>query len=336
MKNTELFRAFCPNSYNPLNLINLSNLPESPTQQALAVEYAKMGWAIFPCDTNKAPIVDDALGFSHGFRDATTDLKLIARTWHKYPNAGIGLAIPEDLVIIDCDVRKDAEKRPVLKNGLPDMIGLKSFQDLVNQLNITGADLDTLSVKTQSGGRHFFHKMPEGISSFNHVAALPGLDLKGYGGYVILPNSVGEYGEYEFLNMTYIRPIPEALLKWVMQLKGQNVANARTSQVQQVVDDPRVSEFVNEIMPAWNSAIREHLGNEMRLAIAGTLYHYGWPESKAKQVMRLIIEKSEVQGLSEKNVVNYTYKNGAAGKSVYGFSTLEKLINKLEGDENEN
>ena len=97
--------------YNPTKLKSLINLKE-PTQQALAIEYAKTGFDIFPCDVNKAPIVDRDLGFVHGFKDATRDAKLIARAWHKYKDAGIGLALPDDLIVIDCDVMKDTEKSP--------------------------------------------------------------------------------------------------------------------------------------------------------------------------------------------------------------------------------
>ena len=96
------------------------------------------------------------------------------------------------------------------------------------------------------------------------------------------------------------------------------------------VDDSQIIDFVSEILPAWNRGIAQHRGNELRLAIAGTLYHYGWPESKAEQVMKLLIAKSEMTGISDKNCVHYTYMNGNAGKPVYGFSTLKQLITEIE------
>jgi hypothetical protein len=192
-------------------VLNLSNLPESPTQQALAVEYAKMGWKIFPCDMSKAPIVDHSLNLLHGLKDSTSDPRIAAKIWYKYPGAAIGFAIPMHMIVFDCDVRKDSQKRPSFTDGVPDMTGLRSYQDLVIEFNITGAELQTMSVKTQSGGRHIYYQMPEGISSFNHTGALTGLDIKGFGGYVILPNSMGSYGKYEFLNRSEIRQIPESL-----------------------------------------------------------------------------------------------------------------------------
>ena len=65
--------------------------------------------------------MDSSLGFKHGVKDATNDVKRISRTWFKYPDAAIGFAIPPDIIVIDCDVRKDSSKRPLLKNGQPDM-----------------------------------------------------------------------------------------------------------------------------------------------------------------------------------------------------------------------
>ncbi|MHB8360850.1 MAG: bifunctional DNA primase/polymerase, partial [Thermoplasmataceae archaeon] len=113
------------NRYSISELKKFLNTLKKPSQQALAIEFSKMGLKVFPCDVDKNPIVDFPMGYSHGFKDATINLKLIARTWHKYPEAGIGLALPEDLIVIDCDVLKDSEKKPILKDGNPDRIGLK-------------------------------------------------------------------------------------------------------------------------------------------------------------------------------------------------------------------
>ena len=317
------------NRYNISELKKLLDTQGNPSNQALAIEYVKMGFMVFPSDVNKNPIVDHSLDFVHGFKDATDDLKLIVKTWHRYPNAGIGLALPEDLIVIDCDILKDDQRKPILHNGMPDMIGLKSFQNLIIDLKFSDSDLDTLSVVTQSGGRHFYYRLPRGAVSFNKNHALKGLDIKGYGGYVILPNSTGKYGNYEFLNLTAIREIPESLLNWVMKFKSSDNTETKMPDPQDV-DDSQIIDFVNEILPAWDKGIAQHRGNELRLAIAGTLYHYGWPESKADQVMKLIIAKSEVKGISDKNAVHYTYMNGNAGKSVYGFSTLKQLITEIE------
>ncbi len=322
-------RGHVPHESNadfPYNYIIFLN--DGLTLAACAIKYVNLGMPIFPLD-GKVPIKDLGLGFTNGFRSATTDLKKVAKTWWKYPNAGIGYAIPPDIQIFDLDVAKDPDGNRILLEGRPVHTGVKSFQNLILDLNLADEALGTLITKTQSDGCHIWYRMPPGISSFNRTSVMDGLDLKGCGGYVVLPLSPGKYGHYEFMNRAPVRMIPDALLNWILQLKKEN-SGASITPVSQDVDDPRVLEFANEIMEAWNAAIRQHRGNEMRLAIVGTLFHYGWPQGQAEKAMRLIIGKSDVKGLSDREAVRYTYNRGAAGLPVSGFSTLKKIIEELE------
>ena len=311
-----------PQWYSCQGLISLMKLADKPTQQALALEYAKMGFSLFPCNL-KAPIKDPSLGFEHGFRDGTRDLKHIARTWHKYPNAAIGLAIPEDLIIIDCDVKKNAEGIPVLMDGHPDIIGLRSFQHLIIELDFKDADLNTLSVRTQSGGRHFYYRMPEGVPSFNHTHALEGLDLKGYGGYVILPHSQGQYGYYEFLNLTEVRTIPEGLLKWILQFRGAKTEFRKLPTGTGKVDR---EEIIRVLEPYWVRANGRR--NDFTLAIAGFIARSGGTEDDATFI---ISELAKLTGKGHDHIPGAKYAFHREGP-VKGFSSLEKLMEELLND----
>ena len=310
------------NKYSCQGLIRLTQSTDKPTQQALAVEYAKMGFPLFPCNL-KAPIKDPSLGFEHGFRNGTKDLKLIAKTWHKYPNAAIGLAIPEDLIIIDCDVKKNAEGSPFLMDGHPDIIGLRSFQRLIIELGFMDADLDTLSVRTQSGGRHFYYRMPEGVPSFNHTHALEGLDLKGYGGYVILPHSQGQYGYYEFLNLTEIRTIPEGLLNWILQFRGAKTEFRKLPTGTGKVDR---EEIIRVLEPYWVRANGRR--NDFTLAIAGFIARSGGTEDDATFI---ISELAKLTGKGHDHIPGAKYAFHREGP-VKGFSSLEKLMEELLND----
>ena len=311
------------NGYNLSELINLMKSADKPTQQALAIEYSRVGFPVFPCDSNKAPIVDHSLGFVHGFKDATTNLKLIVRTWHKYPDAGIGVALPEDLIVFDCDVGKDAEKRPVLMDGRPDIIGLKSLQNLILDLNLKSSDLNTLSVKTQSGGRHFYYLMPEGTPSFCHTHAMEGLDLKGSGGYVILPHSRGQYGYYEFLNLTEIRPIPERLLRCVLQFR---VPKSEFKELPTGTAKIDREEIVRILEPYWSKA--DGRRNEFTLAIAGFIAHSGGTEEDATFV---ISELAKLTGKGHDHIPGAKYAFRRDGP-VKGFRSLEQLMEEISND----
>lgn len=307
--------------YSCQGIIRLINSHPEPTQQGFAVEYGRI-FSVFPVGVNKVPIVDYSLGFRNGFKDATKDLKLIAKTWHKYPGAGIGLALPEDVIVFDCDVLKDDDKRPILIDGLPEIIGLTSFQKLVLNLNIN--DIDTLTVRTQSGGRHFYYLMPEGIPSFNHNGALEGLDLKGYGGYVILPNSQGQYGRYEFLNLTEIKPIPESLLKWVLQFEEKTSGNFEklptgTTKIDRL-------EMVEILTPYWAKANGRR--NDLMLSIAGFIARSGGSEQDAVFV---ISELCRLTGKGYDHIPGAIYAFHREG-NLRGFTTLKQLMEEIEND----
>ena len=309
--------------YNFRELINLLKSVNEPTQQALAIEYAKMGFGIFPCDLNKVPVVDHSLGFVHGHKDATTELRFIATTWHKYPDAGIGLKIPEDLIVFDCDVLKYASKRPVLMDGLPIITGLKSFQRLILDLHLKDEDLNTLSVNTQSGGRHFYYRMPEGIPSFCHTHAMDGLDLKGNGGYVILPYSKGQYGRYEFLKLTEIRPIPEGLLKWILQFRAPKSEFRKLPTGTAKMD---IEETVRILTPYW--AKGDGRRNDLTMAIAGTIAHSGGSENDA---VYIIGKLCELTGKGHDHISGAKYAFRRDGP-VRGFRSLEQLMEEIEND----
>lgn len=318
--------------YSCQGLINLVNSHEKPTQQAFGIEYAKTGFYIFPCGLDKTPIVDHSLRFVHGFKDAKSDLKLIARTWRKYPDAGIGLALPEDLIVIDLDVKKDDDKRPILVDGKPDIIGLKSFQGLIAKLNLSEADLDTLTVKTQSGGRHFYYRMPEGIPSFNHTHAMEGLDIKGFNGYVILPNSEGNFGKYEFLNLTEIKPIPKGLLDWILKLKGPESRTPINPDVQDVTDR-QVKTLIEELRPVWIKASGERW--KLGKAISGALYRAGWSLERADFVMQRLCDLIP-NGREHRQITRWVYAKMKDGTyKIEGFTTLKTFIRKLEEGQHE-
>ena len=307
--------------YSCQGILSLIKSHAEPTQQAFAVEYGKI-FPVFPVGVNKAPIVDYSLGFEHGFKNATSDLKLIARTWHRYPDAGIGLALPEDVIVFDCDVLKDDDKRPILIDGLPDIIGLTSFQKLVLDLNID--DIDTLTVRTQSGGRQFFYRMPEGVPSFNHTRALEGLDLKGYGGYVILPNSQGQYGRYEFLNLTAIKPIPEPLLNWVLTFKNKTPGKYEKLPTGSAKIDRE--EIVRILTPYWAKANGRR--NDLMLSIAGFIARSGGSEQDAVFV---ISELCRLTGKGYDHIPGAIYAFHREG-NLRGFTTLKQLMEEIEND----
>lgn len=131
-----------------------------------AIRLAKFGFSIFPCKPDKSPLT------KRGFKDSTSDLEQIESWWSHYPDALVGVATGEksNIVVLDIDPR----------NG----------GDTWLEENIENIP-QTLSYKTQSGGRHFVFKHPGGLikSTANKIAR--GVDVRGDGGYAIFWPAAG-------------------------------------------------------------------------------------------------------------------------------------------------
>jgi len=143
-----------------------------------ALDYAKRGIPVFPCRTDdKRPIT------ANGFKDATTDEKQIRIWWTQYPSAMI--AMPTGRIsgrwVFDTDV--DPGK------GID---GPKKLEQLVAKNSPLPK---TLTSVTPRGGTHYYFPWTENPIIKNSKGKLgPGLDVRGEGGYVILPPSVRSDG----------------------------------------------------------------------------------------------------------------------------------------------
>lgn len=147
-----------------------------------ALEYAKRGLAVFPLKPrDKAPII------ANGFHRATTDEAQIETWWRQYPDANIGIAtgqVSGGICVIDLDV--DEEK------------GINGIRTLQDWQSTHGNFPPSCCVKTGRGGWHYYFKSNEEIK--NRINMLPGIDVRGDGGYVVAPPSVHRNGnKYDWL-----------------------------------------------------------------------------------------------------------------------------------------
>lgn len=184
-----------------------------------ALQYAAAGIAVFPLQpAGKMPLLPsahpgDALArkacqpptcgrVGHGLWDATTDPAVIAAWWGNEPNANVGVATGlSNLLVIDIDT-KDGK------------VGAQTLADLEEE---HGALPPTYTVRTWSGGLHYFFQMPaERLSNTAGTAKAglgPDIDTRGDGGYVVAAPSVvrenGKEGVYSVLQATAPATAPE-------------------------------------------------------------------------------------------------------------------------------
>jgi hypothetical protein len=137
-----------------------------PTQLDCALKYAALGIPVFPTRPDKRPYTQN------GFLDATTDQAQIRKWWTKFPDAGIGAPTGKvsGLMLLDID---------------PDKGGDESLSMLV----LEHGDLPpTLHAKTPRNGDHFYFKDPTETEVRNSESKIgKGIDIRGNGGYVVLP-----------------------------------------------------------------------------------------------------------------------------------------------------
>lgn len=167
---------------------------DSSSRQSAALGYAGQGWAVLPlagmgegscscgrtCDSPaKHPLT------RRGVHDATTDVDRIRRWWRRWPNANVGVATgaASGVAVVDVD--------PIAGGRW----SLEAIRDAGHDLPVT------LLAFTGEGGFHLFYAMPAGVRVRNTAGRLPnmvgdvpGIDLRGDGGYVVAAPSVHASG----------------------------------------------------------------------------------------------------------------------------------------------
>jgi len=147
------------------------NPEKAPRHETEALNLAARGWLVFPVKPGgKTPLT------KNGLKDATRDRKKIAQWWRRNPKANIGVQTGSEsgIVVLDVDV----------KNGQK---GLQSLAALEERHGC----LATLRAHTPTGGLHLFFRSPTQVVR-NRAGFLPGLDVRGQGGYVVAaPSRVG-------------------------------------------------------------------------------------------------------------------------------------------------
>ncbi len=150
-----------------------------------ALFYAGRGWPVFPCSPNdKRPLVGESRpgAGDAGLYRATQEKAQILTWWKRWPDALIGVPTGERIGAFVVDL---------------DPADRQSADDLLEELRIkVGGKLPPCPLtRTPRGGLHIWFKMPASITIGNRANILKAakddakIDIRGTGGYVILPPS---------------------------------------------------------------------------------------------------------------------------------------------------
>jgi putative DNA primase/helicase len=194
--------------------MTLSKVAQSSTDrnspEATARRYAKAGIPVFPC-RNKQPLTPN------GFHDATTDLAIIRLWWQRWPGADVATPTGQasGRIILDLDNRTGEHE------------GRRSLTALEAEY---GELPDTPEVITPSGGAHIVFKAPPGVRIPCSAGKLgTGIDVRGDGGYVLIPGSAGyQWEAAHHPNDIPLADVPDWLLQRILP-RGGNGTPSRTS-----------------------------------------------------------------------------------------------------------
>ena len=167
----------------------------TPSLPRAAAWYAAHGWPVFPLQNQGKHPREKGLGVYQ----ATTELDQVRAWWARWPAANIGLHVGgAGLLALDLDKYKDSY------SGAP---------------FLTAQDEQSITSLTGGGGTHLLFAQPAGARLGNGTGSLPdGIDVRGWGGYIVVPPSVHPNGRRYAWEIGYgpheiaPRPIPAGLL----------------------------------------------------------------------------------------------------------------------------
>jgi hypothetical protein len=173
-----------------------------------ALAYAQQGKPVFPCSPKtKAPLVEGdrdqdgkLIPGTGGFYKATCNEDQIIAWWTQWPNAWIGVPTGalSDRFIVDLD----------RKPGQAD--GLVEWEKFVAENG--GIEPITRRCRTPSTGEHIYFRNHPGVRNVTLGKLRPGIEIKGEGGYTIVPPSPG----YLWLNDEPVRDAPPWMLDKIL------------------------------------------------------------------------------------------------------------------------
>lgn len=244
-----------------------------PNNRHYAIKLAQQGYRVLPLE-GKRPTLDDWPS------RATSSYDDIGSMWDLQPDANIGIATGQGLVVLDVDPR----------NG-----GDESLAKLERKLG----PLPEPTVLTGGGGRHWYFRTDH---DFGCGKLLPGVDVKGHGGQVVAPPSIHpESGRaYGFVNGSLSVAIPERLGEYIgKHLRSNGVAaDDRTSEI------PPLSTFLslgnrNDTLTSMAGWMRRQGASEHEIATAliALAKESGLPVREARRTAASIARKPS--GLEE-------------------------------------
>ena len=201
-------------------ILNQSDTNVNSTLLSWALGYARRGFYVIPlhnpigegkcsCGDLKCKHVGKHPRIKDWQNKCTTDESIIRQWWEQWPDANIGIVAGKSgLVVVDVDKR----------NG-----GFVSLMSLQGK-----GSMEEFLLSFTGDGRHLIYKNG-GMSFKNGTNLLPGIDIKGDGGFFVAPPSLHESGKrYRFPTQTLDSEISN-IPHWLVEELLEGKTNAKES-----------------------------------------------------------------------------------------------------------
>jgi len=179
---------------------NLDNNTNNKLEQALSL--LKLGLSIIPLGLDKRPLIE----WKQYQSEKATEEKLME--WFSKPEVNIGVVTGKisNLVVVDIDPRHGGTE--------------EAFKDILTVKSATGG-----------GGWHYYFQYIDGIQNSANIK--PGIDIRGEGGYVVVPPSSHSSGkDYEWISppstTNKLIPLPDFIKEWIGNQKGKPITNGKS------------------------------------------------------------------------------------------------------------
>ncbi len=182
-----------------------------------AIAYVqRLSWSVFPlhsvhngrctCGKRDCYNMGKHPRTENGFKDATTNTVIIKQWWERWPNSNIGIPTGQvnEFIAVDIDPRHG---------------GNESLDELIIKY---GKLPETAEAITGGGGRHILFKHPKRHIS-NKTGILPGIDIRGDGGYIVVSPSIHHTGgAYEWESSSHPAQVPLATIpEWLLYMVAE-------------------------------------------------------------------------------------------------------------------
>lgn len=277
-----------------------------------AIEYAKAGFAVFPCERDsKEPAT------IRGFKDATKNPATVERVWSDYPNNNIGIAtgaVSGGIFVVDVDNHN----------------GVDGAQYLIEWQVEHGEFPETACVSTGSGGTHYFFRAPAGVSVRNAAHVIDGVDVRGDGGYIVAPPSRHPNGNLYEWDLHYEDyPIAEANESVMMLVRN----NGAQDYVKFHLPDEIGSGKRNDTLFKYASSLQSRgMGDEQIFISVSDANRARCKPPMSEEEVRKIVESALGYDKGEKREEKQAIKLMTTAKGMVK-QTIENALRIIKADE---